>query len=68
MPPFEAPQGGVGEWMTGLGEWVSALGWPLLTGLPVLALVLAASAYALLQILFLTPVIRRARRMRARLV
>lgn len=68
MPSFEAPHGGMGEWMAGLGEWMTALGWPLLVGLPVLALVLAASAYALLQILFLTPVIRRARRMRARLV
>jgi hypothetical protein len=41
---------------------------PLLVGLPVLAFLLAAIAYAVMQLLFLTPVIRRARRMRARLV
>ena len=45
---------------------MTALGWPLLLGLPVLAILLAANAYALIQIFFLTPVVRRARRMRAR--
>jgi uncharacterized protein (DUF2062 family) len=68
MPAFEAPEGGVGAWMEGLGDWMTALGWPLLVGLPVLAFLLAAIAYAVMQLLFLTPVIRRARRMRARLV
>lgn len=64
LPPFVAPQGGLGAWAVGLGEWMTALGWPLLLGLPVLAILLAANAYALIQIFFLTPVIRRARRMR----
>lgn len=64
MPPFVAPQGGLSQWAVGVGEWMTALGWPLLLGLPVLATLLAANAYALVQIFFLTPVIRRARRMR----
>lgn len=66
MPPFIAPQGGMGAWATELGAWMRALGWPLLAGLPVLASVLALNAYAIVQIFFLTPVIRRARRMRHR--
>lgn len=64
MPPFVAPEGGMGAWAVGLGEWMGALGWPLLVGLPVLAGLLATSTYALVQIFFLMPVIRRARRMR----
>jgi len=68
MPPFVAPEGGMGAWAVGLGEWMTALGWPLLLGLPVLAIVLAANAYALVQVFFLTPVIRRGRRMRDRAV
>ncbi|MEP6824672.1 MAG: DUF2062 domain-containing protein [Ramlibacter sp.] len=66
IPPFLMPEGGLAQWATGLSEWMTALAWPLLLGLPVLALWLAANAYALVQIFFLTPVIRRARRMRAR--
>jgi uncharacterized protein (DUF2062 family) len=66
MPPFIAPQGGMGAWATELGAWMRALGWPLLAGLPVLASVLALNAYAIVQIFFLSPVIRRARRMRHR--
>lgn len=65
MPPLLVTQGGFAQWASGLGEWMTALGWPLLLGLPVLALWLAANAYALVQIFFLTPVIRRARRMRS---
>ncbi len=64
MPPFVAPQGDLSQWAAGLGEWMTALGWPLLLGLPVLAILLAANAYALVQIFFLIPVIRRAKRMR----
>jgi uncharacterized protein (DUF2062 family) len=64
LPPFVPPQGGVAAWAVGLGEWMTALGWPLLLGLPVLAFVLAANAYALVQVFFLLPVVRRARRMR----
>ena len=68
MPVFVVPQGDLMQWVLGLGEWMTAMGWPLLLGLPVLALLLAASAYALVQLFFLVPVIRRARRLRARLV
>lgn len=64
MPPFVAPEGGMSAWAVGVGEWMVALGWPLLVGLPVLAGLLAANAYLLVQIFYLTPVIRRARRMR----
>ena len=64
MPAFVAPDGGIGAWATGLGEWMFGLGWPLLMGLPALAILLAANAYALMQIFFLTPVVRRARRLR----
>lgn len=64
IPPFVAPQGDLAHWAMALSEWMTALGWPLLLGLPVLATLLAANAYALVQIFFLTPVIRRARRMR----
>ena len=66
LPEFVSPQGGLGAWAAGLGEWMAGLGWPLLVGLPVLAFLLAANAYALMQIFFLTPVVRRARRMRRR--
>lgn len=62
MPPLLAPQDSLSDWALGLGEWIGTLGWPLLVGLPVLATVLAAQAYVMVHILFLTPVIRRARR------
>jgi uncharacterized protein (DUF2062 family) len=65
MPALVTPQGNFSQWALGLGEWMTALGWPLLLGLPVLAVLLAANAYALVQVLFLTPVMRRARRMRS---
>ena len=68
MPPFEMPQGHFMQWVSGMGDWMTALGWPLLVGLPVLAALLAASTYALVQIFFLTPVFRRAKRIRARLI
>ncbi len=63
MPNLATPNGNLIQWATELAAWVTALGWPLLLGLPVLGALLAASAYALVQIFFLTPVIRRAKRM-----
>ena len=66
MPPFEMPSGDFSQWASGMGAWMTALGWPLLLGLPLLGLFLAANAYALVQVFFLTPVIRRAKRMRER--
>jgi len=67
MPPLEMPHGHFMQWAAGLGAWITALGWPLLVGLPVLGTLLAVNAYALVQLLFLTPVLRRVRRMRARM-
>lgn len=67
MPPFVVPQGDFTQWLAGLGAWMTALGWPLLLGLPLLGLLLAANAYALVQLFFLIPVHKRAKRMRARL-
>jgi uncharacterized protein len=49
-----------------LVEWVRAMGWPLVVGLPTMGLLFASWGYALTQILWLRPVIARARRMRAR--
>lgn len=66
MPPFVIPQGDLMQWVSGLGAWMTALGWPLLLGLPLLGTLLAANAYALVQVFFLSPVIRRAKRMRER--
>lgn len=66
MLPFELPQGDMAQWLGALRAWMGALGWPLLLGLPILASLIAANAYALVQIFFLIPVIRRARRMRRR--
>lgn len=67
ISPFVVPQGDLTQWLTGLGAWMTALGWPLLLGLPMLGLLLAANAYALIQLFFLIPVHKRAKRMRARL-
>lgn len=49
-----------------LVEWIRALGWPLIVGLPTMGLIFASWGYALTQILWLKPVIARAKRMRAR--
>ena len=62
VPPFVLPQGNLAEWASGMGAWMGALGWPLLLGLPVLGVLLAAIAYALVQLFFLAPVYHRARR------
>lgn len=51
---------------TALVEWVQALGWPLIVGLPTMGLLFAFWGYALTQVLWLRPVIARARRMRMR--
>ena len=63
VPPFVFPQGNLAEWASGMGAWMTALGWPLLLGLPVMGALLASIAYALVQMFFLAPVVRRARRM-----
>ena len=64
MPPFAVPHGDFVQWASGLGEWMKALGGPLLVGLPVLATLLAAIAYVVVQLFFLTPVVYRAQRIR----
>ena len=65
VPPFAFPQGNLAEWASAMGVWMAALGWPLLLGLPVMGVLLAAIAYALVQMFFLAPVMDRARRMRS---
>jgi uncharacterized protein len=47
-----------------LVEWIKAMGWPLVIGLPAMGLMFASWGYAITQILWLRPVIARARRMR----
>lgn len=49
-------------WISGVWEWLMALGWPLLVGIPLLGVVLAALGYVLVQGLWLLPVWLRARR------
>ena len=63
LPPFNAagPTGAVS--VQALAEWMQALGTPLLVGLPVLGLVLAALGYAIVQALWLAPVLQRGRRL-----
>jgi uncharacterized protein (DUF2062 family) len=63
MPPFVAPQAGLGAWGQAMAQWISALGWPLMVGLPILAAALALCAYVLVQAFFLVPILLRARRM-----
>ena len=65
VPPFEFPQSNLAEWASAMGVWMAALGWPLLLGLPVMGVLLAAIAYALVQMFFLAPARDRARRMRS---
>lgn len=47
-----------------LAAWMQALGLPLLVGLPVLGLALAALGYAAVQALWLAPAVQRGRRWR----
>lgn len=51
------------DWFFALSTWIKSLGWPLVIGLPILGLIMAANAYALVQILWLWPVFQRLRRM-----
>ncbi len=62
--PLPSWNGDAAGLFSGLVEWVRELGAPLLVGLPTLGVLVALNAYALVQIAFLTPVWRRARRMR----
>lgn len=62
LPAFNAsgPEGAFN--VQALADWMQALGTPLLVGLPVLGLVLAVLGYALVQALWLAPVLQRGRR------
>jgi uncharacterized protein len=64
MPQMQSM--GNGPWFDKLIEWVGALGWPLVVGLPVMGLAFALAAYAIVQAMWLAPVLRRARRMKRR--
>jgi uncharacterized protein len=62
LPPWNHDVGA----FAALAEWVKAMGWPLVIGLPTMGLLFALWGYAITQILWLRPVIARAKRMRAR--
>lgn len=51
-------------WFSGMSDWLMSMGWPLVVGLPILGGALAIVGYALIQMLWLLPVYRRARRWR----
>lgn len=61
LPPWDSSLGT----FNALVVWFKALGWPLVVGLPTMGLLFASWGYAITQILWLRPVIARARRMRA---
>jgi uncharacterized protein len=65
LPKWSGGAGGNG-FFTALSEWIHAMGWPLVVGLPALAIAIAGVGYALTQIVWLLPVLRRAKRMRDR--
>lgn len=52
------------EWMTQLAQWVQSMGWPVLIGLPILALGLSLFSWFFTQALCLAPVVKRLRRLR----
>jgi uncharacterized protein len=62
LPPWRG-ENGSDAFFTALINWIQAMGWPLVVGLPTLAFAIAITGYALTQIAWLTPVIRRAKRM-----
>lgn len=64
VPSVSAAIANGGGLMQGMAEWMQALGWPLLVGLPVMGLLLAALAYAVVQALWLAPVLARMKRLR----
>jgi uncharacterized protein len=63
IPPWSGGLGGA-SFFEALMTWVKAMGWPLVAGLPLLALMIACTGYVLTQFLWLQPVIKRAKRMR----
>jgi uncharacterized protein len=65
LPAWSGGAGGNG-FFTALVEWIKAMGWPLVVGLPTLALFVSVNGYAITQIIWLTPVMRRAKRMHNR--
>jgi uncharacterized protein (DUF2062 family) len=52
------------EWMAQVSQWVQSMGWPLLLGLPLLALSLSLLSWVIAQGLCLAPVLKRLMRMR----
>lgn len=63
IAPWSGGQGGA-SFFEALMTWVKAMGWPLVVGLPILALMFACTGYVITQFLWLQPVLRRAKRMR----
>lgn len=52
------------DWFMALSTWVQSLGWPLALGLPILGVLMAVFAYALVQVLWLWPIWVRLRKIK----
>lgn len=55
---------GTSEWFTAIGQMLQSMGWPLVLGLMILGLNMAALAYAMVQVFWLWPVHQRQIRMK----
>ena len=62
LPAWQSVAPGGDFTVQALAAWIQALGLPLLVGLPVLGLLLAALGYLAVQLLWLAPAVQRGRR------
>ena len=68
LPAFADATIGSAEWIRAMYAWVQSLGWPIVVGLPVMALGFAVNGYWLVNYLWLRPVVARYKRMQRRRV
>ena len=66
LPAFADAPIGSAEWIRAMYAWVQSLGWPIVVGLPVMALGFAVNGYWLVNYLWLRPVVARYKRMKRR--
>ncbi len=66
LPAFADATIGSAEWIRAMYAWVQSLGWPIVVGLPVMALGFAVNGYWLVNYLWLRPVVARYKRMQRR--